>query len=246
MKKSLILLAFATSLGLGTAFAQFGPQPGTGAFSDAQAKLFGDNTAFSATVEMRVKTSRNEMNIPGKLAFDSGKARFEINMADMSNLNPQQIQQMKSMGMDQLITIARPDQQNAYMIYPGLQSYAVVALKDQNSAATNDFKMDVTELGNETVDGRSCVKNKVVVTDSKGVAHESTVWNATDLKKFPVKIVTSQNGNDTTMLFSNVKLAKPDAAQFEPPAAYTKYDNVQTLMQEQMMKKMGGGMGMPH
>jgi len=37
----------------------------------------------------------------------------------------------------------------------------------------------------------SCVKNKVIVTDDKGDKHESTVWNATDLKNFPVKIETT-------------------------------------------------------
>jgi hypothetical protein len=32
------------------------------------------------------------------------------------------------------------------------------------------------------------VKNKVVVTDKGNRHDEYTVWNATDLKKFPVKV----------------------------------------------------------
>jgi len=48
------------------------------------------------------------------------------------------------------------------------------------------------------------------------------------------------------MLFKNVSLAKPDASAFDLPSGYTKYDNLQTMMQMEMMKKMGGGMrGMP-
>ena len=65
--------------------------------------------------------------------------------------------------------------------------------------------METTELGKDTVDGHPCVKNKVIVTDNEGSKHESTVWNATDLKNFPVKIETDRTGRQTmTMLFKNV------------------------------------------
>jgi hypothetical protein len=47
------------------------------------------------------------------------------------------------------------------------------------------------------------------------------------------------------MLFKDVKLAKPDASLFDPPAGYKHYDNLQQMMQQEMMKRMGGGMGMP-
>jgi hypothetical protein len=47
------------------------------------------------------------------------------------------------------------------------------------------------------------------------------------------------------MLFKNVSLAKPAASLFDPPADFKKYDSVQQMMQQEMMKRMGGGMGMP-
>jgi len=89
------------------------------------------------------------------------------------------------------------------------------------------------------------VQNSVIITDGKGVTNEFTVWNATDLKKFPVKIFRVEQGTEVTMLFKSVTLAKPAASAFEVPAGYTHYDNIQTMMQTEMMKKMGGGMGMP-
>ena len=46
------------------------------------------------------------------------------------------------------------------------------------------------------------------------------------------------------MLFKDVKLDRPDAAQFDPPAGFKKYDNTMALMQQEMMKRMGGGSGM--
>jgi len=145
-----------------------------------------------------------------------------------------------------MVTIARPDKKAAYLVYPGMQSYAEIQLSNADSAPTNsDYKVETTEIGKDTVDGHPCVENKVVVTDKNGVKHESTVWNATDLKKFPVKIQTTEQGGNVTLLFKNVSLTKPAASLFDPPADFKKYDNVQQLMQQEMMKRMGGGMDMP-
>jgi len=107
-----------------------------------------------------------------------------------------------------------------------------------------DLQVETTELGKETIDGHDCIKNKVVVTGKDGTQHESTVWNATDLKSFPVKIVTQEKDNTVTMQFKDISFDKPAASQFDPPADYTKYDDMQTMMQTEMMKRMGG-MGMP-
>ena len=65
------------------------------------------------------------------------------------------------------------------------------------------------------------------------------------LKKFPVQIVTEQNGNTMTMIFKDVQLSPPDAGQFEPPVGFRKYDSMMSLMQTEMMKHMGGGRGVP-
>jgi hypothetical protein len=132
------------------------------------------------------------------------------------------------------------------MIYPGLQAYVQMPPPDPDAAKpASDFKSEATELGKETVDGHACVKNKVVVTDKAGTARQSTVWNATDLKNFPVKIETSDGGTTVTMLFKDVKFDRPEAAQFEPPAGFKKYDDMMTMMQQEMMKRMGGGRGLP-
>jgi len=248
MKKYFSILTSAIiCLGLLPAHAQ--PGPGGPQLAGPISKLFGDNQSFSAAMEMQVTDKDGKaIDLPGKIAYDTGKSRFELNLTDIKggNLPPNAAAQMKSMGLDQMVTIALPDKKAVYLIYPGLQSYVQMAMPKTDSAATNgDYKMDATELGKETVDGHPCVKNKVTVTDKEGVKHESTVWNATDLKQFPVKIQTSDTGDDVIMLFKNVLLGKPAASSFEAPSGYTKYDNVQTLMQQQIMKRMGGSIGTP-
>jgi hypothetical protein len=249
------LLAVALCLALTPAHGQ----PGRGGMgggrnspqiSAAMAKLFGDNQAFSANIQTDVKMSRGEtISMPGKVFFDSGKSRMEMNMSEAKGtaMPPEAAAQMKSMGMDSMVVIARPEQNDTLMIYPGLKAYAVIPNEDSAPAKVADFKVETTELGKETIDGHPCVKNKAVVTDDKGKKHESTVWNATDLKDFPVKIETTEEGTTITMLYKNVKFAKPEAAQFNPPAGFTKYDNIMTMMQQEVMKRMqeGGGMGMP-
>jgi hypothetical protein len=150
------------------------------------------------------------------------------------------------MGMNSMVMISRPDKKISYMIYPGMQAYAENPLQDrETTASAADFKVETTELGKDTVDGHPCVKTKFIVTDDQGAKHESVVWNATDLKKFPVKIETVQQGQTMTILFKDVNLAKPDAGLFDPPSDYTKYDSMQAMMRAQMMKRMGGGVGMP-
>lgn len=252
------LITVTASLTLLPVYAQFGGPPGgmgMGAprgpeFSGGMAKIFGNNSAFTATMEMQTKDhSGRTVTMPGKLAVDDGKSHFEIDMTKMTGheLGAEQAAQMKSMGFDRMVMISLPDKKTSLTVFPGMQAYIEMPIRDPEATKpASDFKMDVTELGKDTVDGHPCVKNKVVVTDKEGNQHESTVWNATDLKDFPVKIETQERGNTMTMVFKDVKLAKPDASEFNPPADYKKYDNMGAMMQQEMMKRMGGGrMGAP-
>jgi hypothetical protein len=247
-----ILASTIICLGLLPAYSQSGSSgsaPNGPHLGGAMSKLFGDNQTFSAGIEVQTTVESNQcITLPGKLFFDAGKQRFEFNLSDIKGgqLPPDAAAQMKSLGLDENVAVARPDKNISYRIYPGLQSYIELPLPDSEHASNkSDFKVETAELGKETVDGHPCVKNKYVVTGNEGVKQEATVWNATDLKQFPVKIQTTERGDDVTMLFKNVSLTKPAASLFDPPAGFKKYDNIQQLMQQEMMKHMGGGMGMP-
>lgn len=237
--------------------AQFGAGAGGGGMggpkgpnlSGAMAKLFGENTGFSASIEMSTKLGNNPepMVMPGKIAYLEGKSRFEMDLTQAKGtpMRPEQAAQMKAMGMGEMIIISRPDKKISCLVYPGLQSHVEMPLQDGEGAGDlTKFKVETTELGKETIDGHPCVKNKVVVTDDRGQKHESTVWNATDLKSFPLKIESIQNGSPVSMTFKDVKLAKPEARVFEAPANSTKYADMMQMMREGMMKKLGGG-GLP-
>ena len=248
MRKFLLLIPATLYFGLAPAFAQPGPPGGGAAFDGAMTKLFGKNSAFNAALETQIKPASGSLiTMPGKIFYDSGKARMEMNLSTATGLNlpPSAATQMKSMGLDQMITISLPEKKSAYLIYPGLQSYVDNPLPPEATATNLNFKVTTIQLGKETVAGHPCVQNKVFVVDTKGATNEFTVWNATDLKNFPVKIFRGGAEADVTMLFTDVSLTKPAANLFDTPAGYTRYDNVQTMMQTEIMKKMSGGMGLP-
>ena len=222
-----------------------GPPPGPG-LSGTTAKLFGDNTSFSATLEMQTSGGGDSgpMAMPGKIYFDQGKSRFEMEMSQLrgGKMSPQAAAQMKSIGMDQMIMISRPDKKVGYQVYPGMQGYVENALPEgEKAGSASDYKIELTEQGKETVDGHSCVKNKAVVTDKQGQTHESLIWNATDLKNFPIRIEHNEDGTKVTMLFRDVQLSKPAADLFEPPTGMTKYSSMQAMMQQVMMRRFGAG-----
>lgn len=257
MKKTISFLAASVlALGLLPASAQFG-RPGGSGPDNALTKVFGTNLNFSATMNLEVKmpgAQENEVTMTSKIYFAKGNSRTEMDMTSMkgSKMPPHAADQMKAMGMDQMISISRNDTKTAYLIYPGLGSYA--KLTAPKAEGTNDSKVTTTELGKETVDGHPCVKNKYTVSNAKTGEHVvMTTWNATDLKNYPIKIemespAAAKNGQApiTTLHFTSLNMAQPAATLFEPPVGYRVYTDVQAMVQTEMMKKMGGGTpGMP-
>jgi len=250
MRKLRVVTSFlALTLACGLAQAQFGGGGGGAQgpkISSTMVKVFGEHKAFSARLEFEVPDQQGggTMTMPGKMAFKGDRSRFEMNMAEMkgAKMPPDAVAQMKQMGMDQMLFINRQDKKANYVIYPALQSYVEMALQDKD-VVQDESKLtaETTELGNETVDGHPCIKNKMVVTDEKGEKHEFTAWNATDLKKFPVRIQSKDGSTLITMNFKDIKLEAPEASLFEVDASFTKYTDMMSMMQQVMMKKMGGG-----
>jgi len=254
MKTIQMLLTGAMCLVAVSARAQFGGGAmGGGAgkglnLSGSTAKLFGENKAFSGNMELQANSPQGPVTVPGKIFYLEGKARFEMDLAETKSpaLPPGAAAQMKSMGMDKMIVISRPDKKVSYMIYPGLQAYVEMPLQDSEvDKPDSDYKIEETELAKEKLDGHDCVKNKAVVTDKDGSKHESTVWSATDLNKFPIKIEQTEDGNLSTMMFKGVKLSKPEEKQFDAPTDYKKYENIMAIMQEVMKRATAAGEGAP-
>ena len=75
-------------------------------------------------------------------------------------------------------------------------------------------------------------------TDKDGQTAEAIVWEATDMKNFPIQYQTIDEGKTATTTFTDIKQGKPDAALFELPASYTKYGSMQEMMMGNMQRMM--------
>jgi hypothetical protein len=250
-----VVVAVAACAMLVPAYGQFGGRPGMGGpqgpqFTGALAKIFSDNPAFSAGIEIQANLGSQTLTMPARLYFNKGESRMEMDLTAVKggHMPPQALVQFKAMGIDKMVAINVPEKKMSYVVYPGLQAYCLVPMQSpEASTAESDFKVATTELGKETVNGHDCVKTKVVVTDKDGVTQEFTVWKATDLKNFPVKIEMNQHGIASTVNFSDIKMGASDASLFVPPSDFKQYDSMPAMMQEAMQKHMGnmGGQGNP-
>jgi len=231
-----IILTATLCLGLAPSFAQTAAAPKTtdyfGGFTD---KLFGSNVSYSAVMELQTGKAKP---VVAQTFFDEGKSRQEM---DLAALLPSGLGLQKD-GAGKYIQLFLPDKRAFYQVHPEIRGYLEMPFSQPPTVQReSDYRMDLTPSGKETLDGHACIKNKTVVTDSLGHQKGYTVWNASDLNQFPVKIQTTNSlGESETTFYRNVKLAKPDAKLFELPAGYRKYTDLAAMMQDIMMKQMQG------
>ena len=241
MKKMLLTL-FLSVLGIAV-FAQPGGA-GSSGINAAMMSFFGDTKAFSAKADVRTadSTGKEMVRMPMQMFLLDGKLRAELDLSLMKggNMPAEAAVMLKQTGMDKMVSLVRPDKQVTLILYPALQAYAEMPMT-QEEASTKDSKIEKTAAGKETIDGHPCVKNKIVVTDAKGKKTEGFVWNASDLKDFPIQVEVHSDKTVTTIHYTEPKFEKPEAKLFDTPAGYTKYASMQQMMQAAMMKMMGGG-----
>jgi uncharacterized protein DUF4412 len=217
-----------------------GPSAG---MDSALARLFGKNFSFSATADMKMlDASRNQtLAMICKMAARDGNLRNDIDLgtASGSSLPAQGMAQMKLMGMDHTINLTRQDQNRVYLIYPGMKSYVEMPISKDTNAVHADPKMTKTALGKETIDGHPCAKAKVTIAGDNGKDQTMIIWEASDLKDFPIQISMDLRNSSMVIHFRDIQLEKPDSKLFDPPTDYTKYTDMGQMMM-QMMSKMRG------
>ncbi len=246
------LMVVAACVSAPTVFGQhmFGRGPRDYGSAD-MAKIFGKNQAFTATAETTVdgKQHGGPVQMEMSYAFLKGNLRTEMDMTTIKGggMPPEAAAQMKQMGMDRTASIYRGDKKLLYLVYPGLKSYCEIkppTTKPSDKPDEKVGKVDITQVGKETIDGHSCVKNKITFTADDGSQYEMLVWQASDLSDFPIKTEMQVGGSTITTHFRDIKLSAPDASLFDPPSDYKQYGSMQELMMASMSRMMPPG-GMP-
>jgi hypothetical protein len=205
----------------------------------ALGKFLNRDTAFTASAKVvsAGKKKSDNVNMTMLFAVSGGNMRNEMDMTKMSGARASDLEGMKQMGMDKMVVLKLADKQAAYIVYPGLQSYCDMPTATVKKSNT-DGKVDKTELGPDTVASHPCTKSKLIYTAKDGQTSEALVWEATDMKNFPIQYQTVDEGQTTTTTFTDIKMGKPDASLFELPASYKKYGSMQEMMMGNMQRMM--------
>jgi len=231
--KFVILAVLSFSFAGSRTLGQFSSDSPVGV-SAGLAKLFGSVNSCTARAEVQVLDAgnRESLRAPFGFALLEGNMRMDIDMGQMKGGVPVGlIPGLKKFGLDRVASIVRQDRQLIHLVFSGAQSYVNLEFTPADVASTGkDLQVQKTELGNETVDGHSRAKRKVLVKNPKGVTVlEATTWNATELKDFPVQIALQDKGQTTMLRFRDVRLTKPSASQFDPPKGFKKYSSPEAL-----------------
>jgi len=222
-----------------------GLSPGLNA---ALLRLFGEHKAFTARLRVRMTDGQGKetLDAPMQFALLDGKMRGELDITKMKSqdLPALAATAAKSVGMEKVVTLVRPDKQETYLVYPAFQSCIVAPLDAEDMAALKKpAKIRRESLARETIDGHPCVKNRVTVTEPNGQQHEATVWNAADLKDFPLRIQTVDGPDTLVMHFSQIRFERAPAKDFDLPAGTSRYSDAQELSRAVMQKYLKQAIG---
>lgn len=208
-------------------------------------KLFGANNSFISKAEIKSidKSNKELTSMPLVFSMLDGRIRMEVDLNDMKSAERPDpaFLYSRQLGMDKVIAVIRPDKKDDLVIYPKTSAYAEVAMtKEEEDDIKKKYTIKQTSVGKETVNGHPCVKHEVTLTGEKGDKQSLLVWNATDLKDFPVQIHILGGDDVIVMSFQDVKLIKPEARLFERPEGLTRYETAEKLVRALVAKSTTG------
>jgi len=219
------------------------------------ARNFGDYDfpEFSAKREMTYQSSNPPLShtMISSVTHGDGNWRTEMDFGTSrgSSVTEQGTEYMRKTGKDVVVTIQRPLSQLSVCYYPKQQAgwktssdnfgnpysqfnatYAKL-YDDSYKTSFATCRLESNEVGEEVIDGHSCLKTRKVASDQCGVIYQSVVWQAKDLNGFPIQTQTEDARGITTIRYTDIHLNKPDPSIFEVPANIMIFENAQAYVQ---------------
>jgi len=153
---------------------------------------------------------------------------------------------------DKSIMIVRHDKNIVWMLMPEENAYMENPIPMAGSSGDlSAFKMNMTTVGSETVNGVKTTKAKVIMIGANGVKMGGFIW--TSKEGIAVKVdaiaVDKTSKERFKSELNNLQIGKQDPALFEIPAGYTKMGLGNMLggghgSKQPQDKKEGGGFGL--
>lgn len=246
IRQSVAVLAAVILCAALPARAQFEAAPTASLDFGLLLKAFGANSNFTAEAELRSldKDQKEKLSTSLNFAVLDGRVRLEIDTTKLkhASIPAMASEALKEFGLDRVVTLVRPDRKATYIIFSGFKAYINSPMATADLATFNSkTAAKRTALGKETLDGHACTKSKLVVGDDPAKEQEATVWDAADLRGFPIQIQMKDKEESVVLRFSKVQFVRSDAKQFDLPADYTEHKDEKSLMQDvmtQMLKKV--------
>jgi len=121
---------------------------------------------------------------------------------------------------------------SGYVLSEALQAYA--PLKSDAGTAS---QLTITKEGIEaTINGHPCHQCRAVVALDNGTDAHLVLWQADDLRHFPVRIEGVKGPDHVTLDFSEIRQEAPGQELFLPPDGFTAYASSIALMNELIVR----------
>ncbi len=121
------------------------------------------------------------------------------------------------------IMIIRQDKKVIWTLMPDQHIYMETPFKNKKDIVSElsdpEVRTEKTFLGNETVDGHPTKRYHIVTYRGKTKESSGILWEATDLKNFPIQYTDDDTKSTTT--WKNIKFGKINDSLFEIPAGYS-------------------------
>ncbi|HYG21464.1 MAG TPA: hypothetical protein VEH04_01695 [Verrucomicrobiae bacterium] len=189
---------------------------------------FTENTPdFSGVLQLREFDSNGapRMQMAMGIAVKKGCMRFDVLLDSMVQIPEEHRQAMKRIGVGRIIVLAA--EQKSYVMFPDLAAYeeslidpSVYAQEQLKTARVSIQKQTV--LTNEVIDGHTCLKTLVEVTEPNRPAEQAIISYASDLQDFPLQILCRTRNSIRLMHFRKVQLGTPHPFLFAPPTNYVR------------------------
>jgi hypothetical protein len=121
---------------------------------------------------------------------------------------------------------------SGYVLSEALQAYAPI-----KTGPGSVSQLHIAKEGLQAdVNGHPCHRCEAVVMLDNGTDAHLTLWQADDLKHFPVRIETVDGTSHVTLDFSEIRLEYPAQVLFSPPQGFTAYASSIALMNELIVR----------
>lgn len=132
-----------------------------------------------------------------------------------------------SQGGANMIMITRHDKQVIWNLMPEENMYMEMAMKPSaDKTDLSAYQIEQTPMGQETVNGRSLNKSKIVMTHSSGSKMGGFMWTTQEgiLAKIDALAIEKGSKDRFKMEQTNIKVEKQPADLFEIPKGFEKMD----------------------